>query len=127
MAWRVRKEWKMNRVKCFEDLRIWQDARALVKQIYKDMGGIRDYGFRDQIQRAGISIMNNIAEGFERHSDVEFARFLNIAKGSAGEVRSMYYASEDLDYVAEALAKERRQFAKDISKGIGCLEGYLRK
>jgi len=83
----------MKRVENFEDLRIWQDARALVKQVYSDMCKIRDYGFRDQIQRAGISVMNNIAEGFERHSDIEFARFLDIAKGSAGEVRSMYYAA----------------------------------
>jgi four helix bundle protein len=114
-------------VESFEDLRIWQDARELVKHIYSDFKGNRDYGFCDQIQRAGVSIMNNIAEGFERHSDTEFARFLNIAKGSAGEVRSMYYAAEDLNYVTGNLAVERREFAKGISKGIGSLEGYLRK
>ncbi|MCF7848784.1 MAG: four helix bundle protein [Kiritimatiellales bacterium] len=122
---------KMNKVECFEDLRIWQDARALVKQVYTDFGvgtpDNKDYGFRDQLQRAGISIMNNIAEGFERKSDTEFARFLDIAKGSAGEVRSMYYAAEDLNYVNEAVALERRAAAIAISKGIGALEGYLRK
>ncbi len=117
----------MNKVKGFEDLRIWQDARVLVKQIYTDFSGNRDYGFRDQIQRAGVSIMNNIAEGFERHSDKEFAHFLNIAKGSSGEVRSMYYAAEDLNYANKEQAGERREFAKSISKGIGSLEGYLRK
>ena len=117
----------MNKVENFEDLRIWKDARILVKQVYGDMSGVRDYGFRDQIQRAGISVMNNIAEGFERHSDTEFARFLNIAKGSAGEVRSMYYAAEDLDYTSREEATNRREFAKSISKGIGSLESYLRK
>ncbi|MDF7808410.1 four helix bundle protein [Pontiellaceae bacterium B12219] len=117
----------MNRVESFEDLRIWKEARELVKHIYSDLKANRDYGFCDQIQRAGVSIMNNITEGFERHSDTEFARFLNIAKGSAGEVRSMYYAAEDLSYVSGHVATERRKFLKSISKGIGSLEGYLRK
>lgn len=71
--------------------------------------------------------MNNIAEGFERKSDKEFARFLDIAKGSAGEVRSMYYAAEDLDYVSKELANDRRALVIGVSKGIGALEGYLRK
>lgn len=117
----------MNKVACFEDLRIWQDARVLAKQMYSDMKGNKDRGFRDQIQRAGISIMNNIAEGFERNSDAEFARYLDIAKGSAGEVRSMYYAAEDLGYVTKEIAQERREYVKGISKGIGKLEGYLRR
>lgn len=117
----------MSKAECFEDLRIWQEARQLVKQIYVDLEKVKDYGFRDQIQRAGISIMNNVAEGFERNSDAEFARFLNIAKGSAGEVRSMFYAAEDLHYVDGQTAVERREAAKNISKGIGTLEAYLRK
>lgn len=117
----------MTRVERFEDLRIWKEARAIVKFVYLDMRRCRDFGFRDQIQRAGVSIMNNIAEGFERKSDKEFARFLNIAKGSAGEVRSMYYAAEDLEYISKEQAKERREFAEGISKGIGSLEGYLRR
>ena len=117
----------MSKAECFEDLRIWQEARQLVKQVYTDFREIRDYGFCDQIQRAGVSVMNNIAEGFERNSDADFARFLNIAKGSAGEVRSMYYSAEDLLYVTEDTARDRRAFAKTISQGIGALEGYLRK
>lgn len=117
----------MSKVEYFEDLKIWQEARVLVKRIYTDFTGNRDYGFRDQIQRAGISIMNNIAEGFERNSDIEFARFLNIAKGSAGEVRSMFYSAEDLHYVNEQVAADRRETVKIISKGIGTLETYLRK
>ena len=117
----------MSKAKCFEDLRIWQEARQLVKQIYTDFREIRDYGFKDQIQRAGVSVMNNIAEGFERNSDADFARFLNMAKGSAGEVRSMSYSAEDLGYVGVEIALERRHAAKAISQGIGALEGYLRK
>jgi len=116
----------MSRAEYFEDLKIWQEARAVVKKIYTDFIGNRDCGFRDQIQRAGISIMNNIAEGFERRSDTEFARFLNIAKGSAGEVRSMYYAAEDLGYVSVSIAEERRDAVRRISGGVASLEKYLR-
>ena len=70
---------KMEKAKSFEDLWIWQRAKILVKDIYSDFkegaSGCRDYGFREQIQKAGISIMNNIAEGFERSTDKVFTRF----------------------------------------------------
>ncbi len=120
----------MEKAKRFEDLWIWQQARELVKEIYKDFRsgpGSKDYGFRGQIQKAGISIMNNIAEGFERHTDSEFARFLDIAKGSCGEVRSMYYNAEDLGYIDSAVADTRRSVAKQISAGIASLTLHLRK
>ena len=119
----------MEKAKCFEDLWIWQQARILVKEIYQDFSqgrGSRDFGFRDQVQRAGISIMNNIAEGFERKTDTEFARFLDIAKGSCGEVRSMYYTAEDLGYVNSDVAENRRERAKKISGGIASLTKHLR-
>ena len=114
----------------FEDLWIWQQARKLVCNVYGDMkkgDTARDFGFRDQIQRAGISIMNNIAEGFERSTDPDFARFLDIAKGSCGEVRSMYYVAEDLNYVSSDLANERRAMACQVSGGIAKLTKHLRK
>ncbi len=62
----------MSTIKKFEELVIWQNARKLINEIYKEMNGIKDFGFKDQIQRASVSIMNNIAEGFERYSDTEF-------------------------------------------------------
>ncbi len=82
----------MEKAKCFEDLWIWKQARKLVKDIYLDFSnspGCRDFGFRNQIQDAGVSVMNNIAEGFERTTNPESARFLDIAKGSCGEVPSV--------------------------------------
>jgi len=120
----------MAKVESFEDLWIWQEARVLVREIYSDFGpetpAGRDYGFRGQIQTAGISIMNNIAEGFERHTDAEKARFLDIAKGSSGEVRSMYYAAEDIGYISAELARQRREKAAKISKGIATLSSHFR-
>ncbi|MEI8085726.1 MAG: four helix bundle protein [Paludibacter sp.] len=75
----------------FEELRVWQDARILVKDVYLLMANCKDYGFKDQIQRAAVSIMNNIAEGSESGSDALFIRYLRISKASCGEVRSMSY------------------------------------
>jgi four helix bundle protein len=119
----------VEKARCFEDLWIWQQARILVKHIYRDFShgkGAQDFGFLTQVQKAGISIMNNIAEGFERSSDLDFARFLDIAKGSCGEVRSMYYSAEDLDYVKSEIAEERRTHARRISAGIRSLTGHVR-
>ena len=117
----------MGNIESFEDLRIWQEARVLVKEVYSDFRDNRDFGFRDQIQRAAVSIMNNTAEGFERKSDADFARFLDIAKGSSGEVRSMYYTATDLACVSEDTAKKRQTRATNISSGIGALTKHLRK
>ncbi len=83
-------------VKSFENLFIWQEDRELVNDIYHMMEGHKDYGFRDQIQRAAVSIMNNIAEGFDSGSEARFSNFLDISKGSCSEVRSMLYLCEDL-------------------------------
>ena len=117
--------------KGFEDLWIWKKARVLVKEIYTDFSqntaGYVDFGFKNQIQRAGISIMNNIAEGFERHTDSEFARFLDMAKGSCGEVRSMYYSAEDLAYVDHQTAEKRCIRTKQIASGVSSLIDHLRK
>ncbi len=114
----------------FEDLWFWQQARLLVRNVYHDFGdespAARDFGFRKQIQIAAVSVMNNIAEGFERATILDFARFLDIAKGSCGEVRSMYYTAEDLDYISFDCASSRRQHAQQISGGIASFTARLR-
>jgi len=117
----------MGNIESFEDLRIGQAARILVKEVYTDFKDCRDFGFRDQIQRAAVSIMNNTAEGFERRSDADFARFLDIAKGSCGEVRGMYYTATDLDCVSAETAGQRQERACSIPSGIGSLLKHLRK
>jgi|SRR5690606_37730251 len=92
------------KVKRFEDLQVWQDSRGFVKTIYELTSSTKfskDYGLKDQIQRASVSIMNNISEGFERDSNREFIKFLGYSKGSAGEVRSMLYVALDLKYITK--------------------------
>jgi four helix bundle protein len=115
----------MGTIKNFEDLEVWKMSRELVKFIYSDFIKCRDFTFRDQISRAGISSMNNISEGFCRSSDTEFRHFLNISKGSVGEVKSMYYIAEDLKYVHEETALERRNLAQRIINGNSSLMRYL--
>ncbi len=119
----------MEKATRFEELWIWQQARLLVRQIYGDCSiglASRDFGFRDQIQRAGVSIMNNVAEGFERSTDADFARFLDVAKGSCGEVRSLYYVAEDLGYVDSEQAGDRRSTTRRLAAGIASLAAFLR-
>ena len=108
-----------------ENLRIWIDARELVSLIYKLMADNRDYGFKDQIQRAAVSIMNNIAEGFEYNSDSVFIRYLNIAKGSCSEVKSMLYLCEDLGYCSPNQRVELQAKVLDVSSGIYNMIAYL--
>jgi four helix bundle protein len=119
----------MRSAKRFEDLWIWQQARELVKQTYKDFDkgtGAKDFAFRDQARRAATSVMSNLAEGFERSTDADFARFLDLAKSSCGEVRSLYYAAEDLSYVSPARAEEIRVATKKLAAGIAALAQHLR-
>ena len=120
----------MNFAERFEDLRIWQEARDQVRAIYRAFQrgsvGHTDFGFRDQLQRAAVSVMNNIAEGFERKTPKDFAHFLDLAKGSCGEVRSMLYVAEDLIYLAPADALSLRDRAEKLSRGIASFTGHLR-
>lgn len=93
----------------FEDLDAWKVGRELANLIYmygRETVFSKDYSFKDQIQRAAVSVMNNIAEGFERGSNKDFAKFLFIARGSVGEVRSMLYLATDQKYITEAQFKD---------------------
>ncbi len=92
------------RIDRFEDIESWKKARGCTRLIYEmsSQGNFtRDFALRDQIRRAVISIMSNIAEGFERGGDKEFIQFLSIAKGSCGEVRSQLFAAFDQNYITE--------------------------
>lgn len=87
------------KIEKFEDIIAWQKTKELAVNIYKELRDCRDFSFKNQIQRALVSTLNNIAEGFERKGDKEFKNFLFIAKGSCGEVRSMLYLAVELDYI----------------------------
>ena len=119
----------MATIERFEDIEAWQDARVLVKRIYDVTAQgqfARDFGLRDQIRRAAIFTMSNIAEGFERYSNKEFIRFLYIAKGSAGEVRSQLYAAVDLGYLEKQQADETIDLVKAASRRIAGFIRYLK-
>ena len=89
------------KIEKFEDIISWQKGKTLAIFVYKILKGNRDFSFRDQIQRAAMSISNNIAEGYERRSNKEFKQFLYIAKGSAGEVRSMLNVGLELGCISQ--------------------------
>jgi four helix bundle protein len=116
----------MGAIKNFEDLEIWMSARKLVNLIYSDFKSCRDFTFRDQITSAGISVMNNISEGFYRNSDAEFRNFLNFSKGSAGEIKNMYYIAEDQNYVTSETALERRTKCQSLLNATSSLMKYLK-
>jgi four helix bundle protein len=118
----------MARIERFEDLDAWKKARELAKAVYQltATGGFsRDYGLRDQIRRACVSVMSNIAEGFERGGDREFRQFLAIAKGSTGEVRAQLYVSLDARFIEEGQFRELYDLANDTGRLIGGLMRYL--
>lgn len=100
----------------FEDIMAWQKARVLVHKVYLAFARSNDRGFNDQIQRAAVSVMNNIAEGFEKKSNAEFSKFLYISKGSCGEVRSMLYAAIDLNKINKATFDELYALCYEISR-----------
>ena len=100
----------------FEDIIAWQKSKLLTLGVYKNFQRIKDYSFKDQIQRASVSIMNNIAEGFERRGDKEFKKFLFIAKGSSGEVRSMLDLALELNYISKENFNNLYNYSVEISK-----------
>jgi len=114
----------------FEDLEAWIKARELTRAIYEITGKndfARDYALRDQIRRAVVSVMSNIAEGFERQGDKEFQHFLSIAKGSAGEIRSQLYIALDICLINEEQFKKLLALTEEVSRIINGLITYLHK
>lgn len=114
----------------FEDISAWQKSRELTREVYSVTGRgtfAKDFGLKDQIRRASVSIMSNIAEGFERSGTGEFSQFLATAKGSAGEVRSQLYVAFDQAYIGKEGFESLTSSATQISRMISGLMSYLRK
>lgn len=113
----------------FEDIEAWQLAREMTKAIYaiSNNGAFaRDFGLRDQIRRASVSIMSNIAEGFERGGDKEFLQFVSLAKGSSGEVRAQLYVALDAGYIDQQTFSRLSDMATQINRMLAGLMKYLR-
>lgn len=100
----------------FEDLDVWKRSAAISAEIYKELSSLKDYGFRYQITRSGLSISSNIAEGFERKGDKELINFLNYAKGSTGELRSQVYIGMKIGYISTAVGKNWVNETNEISR-----------
>jgi four helix bundle protein len=111
------------KIKKFEDIIAWQKGKELTILVYKVFKNCKDYSFKNQIERASVSIMNNIAEGFERRTNKELNNFLFIAKGSAGEVRSMLQLSLELNYISEKDFEEINNLTFEVSK---ILSGFIK-
>jgi four helix bundle protein len=121
---------KMATFQKFEDIEAWQRARKLTREIYtvsNENPFSKDFGLRDQIRKASVSIMSNIAEGFERGGTKEFIQFLSIAKGSSGELRSQLYVALDQGYLKEEMFDRLLVTALETSRMISGLINYLRK
>ena len=114
----------------FEEIEAWQKARELTLLIYRisAKGSFsRDFALKDQIRRAAVSVMSNIAEGFERSGNREFIQFLSMAKGSLGELRSQMYIALDQAYVDQSSFDETNSLATQTGKLIGGFMSYLRQ
>jgi four helix bundle protein len=120
----------MAKIKKFEDIDSWKRARTLAKEIYDVTARekfARDFGLKDQIRRAAVSILSNIAEGFERGSDKEFLYFLAVAKGSCGEARAQLYVALDQAYISSEQFQALSNVAAEVSQLISGFMKYLRE
>lgn len=111
------------KIKRFEDILAWQKAQDLAIEVYRIFKDLKDFGFKDQLCRAVVSISNNIAEGFDRSSDADFARFLYMAQGSCSEAKSMIYLAERLSYIQTA---QRETLLASITEIAKILNGLIR-
>jgi four helix bundle protein len=120
----------MARIRRIEDLEAWKMAREVTREIYRFARAgdfARDFGLRDQICRSSVSIMSNIAEGFERDGDKEFVNFLSITKASAGETRSLLYVALDQEYITQDQFDSAHGKVLENSRIISGLSSYLRQ
>ena len=118
----------MAKIERFEDLECWKKGRELTKGIYEatSSGGFaKDFGLRDQIRRSAVSVMSNIAEGFERGGDKEFRQFLAMAKGSVGELKSHLYVALDIGLLSDERFSDLYQLASESGSLIAGLMRYL--
>jgi len=116
-------------IKRFEDIEAWQKARILTREIYRVSAQgefARDFGLRDQIRRAGVSSMSNIAEGFEREGNREFIQFLSVAKGSTAEIKSQLYVALDAAFITQPQFDHIYHLADDAGNLMGGFMRYLR-
>jgi len=119
----------MNKIERFEDIVAWQKARVLTREIYASTRAgpfTKDFGLSGQIQRASVSSMANIAEGFERGGDKEFGQFLSNSKGSCGEVKSHFYVALDQNYISATSFDQLYAKADEVSRLVGGFMTYLR-
>jgi four helix bundle protein len=120
----------MARIQSFEDIEAWQKARALTQAVYQASASgpfSRDFALRDQIRRAAVSVMSNIAEGFERDGNRELQQFLSLAKGSCGELRAQLYVAFDAGYTPEEMFRSLNQQALEVGRMLGAFIKYLRQ
>ena len=113
----------------FEEIEAWQRAWELCREIYavsNQRAFFKDFSLREQIRKASVPVMSNIAEGFERNGTAEFIQFLAIAKGSTGEVRSQLYVAFDQGYISKGVFDRLKAFNAETSRVIGGLMKYLR-
>lgn len=118
----------MSAITRFEEIEAWKTARQLTNMVYAlggQSGFNRDFGLRDQIRRASVSVMSNIAEGFESRTDVQFINFLGMARASAGEVRAQLYVALDQKYVSEEQFKESYVMAEKCARQLAKFITYL--
>ena len=105
----------------FEELEVWKRSARLSAELYKAFAALRDFGYRDRITRADLSVPSNIAEGHERESYKEMANFLSYAKGSAGELRTQVYIGMEIGYIDRETGRRRIQEAEEISRMLHSL------
>jgi four helix bundle protein len=118
----------MGTIRRFEEIEAWQEARVLTKRVYEISGqGLfaRDFGLKDQMRRAAVSILSNIAEGFESRTRGLFVEMLGRAKGSAGELRAQFYVAHDAGYVTQSQLKELQDQCEKCSCQISRFMAYL--